>query len=203
MCDIIIFRAIRQSSNSQWSQVCPLSLGFMESVILMLYNFVFYRLSHCATCPANVCNQRIYSTDLKGTSNLPSKRLLNHQWDAWAEAGDWIVLLRFFVRPEPAWGTASFYSSIIHACPMRGPQFNPQPCRKRHNTVKIKPPSKLPLTPTLEGWGNVAKDNWGAVDSLTQYFLLPGKETKLNIMEAEASLSSCSFIHTYFNWRLR
>lgn len=97
------------------------------------------------------------------------------------------MLLCFFVRPEPAWGTASINSSIIHACPVRGSQFNPQPCRKRHITVKIKPPSKLPLTPTLEGWGNVAEDNWGAVDSLTQYFLPSGKEIKLNTMEAEAA----------------
>lgn len=37
-----------------------------------------------------------------------------------------------------AWSTASFYSSIIHACPVRGPRFNPQACRKRHITVKKK-----------------------------------------------------------------
>ena len=36
-------------------------------------------------------------------------------------------------------------------------------------------------------WGNAAEDNWGAVDSLTQYFLLPGKGIKLNTMEAEAA----------------
>lgn len=97
------------------------------------------------------------------------------------------MLLGFFVRPEPAWGTTSFYSSIIHACPVRGPRFNPLACRKRH--IKVKKKSHHPNFHSHPQWKweNVAEDKWGAMDSLTQYFLLPGKRIKLNTVEAEAA----------------